>query len=250
MKALITGASSGIGRDMARVLAKAGVDLILVARRKERLMELKKELPVHVTVVVLDVSKRANCEALYQRFVHEPIDILINNAGFGDYGEFHETDLDKELQMMQTNIQAVHILTKLFLKDFIRRDKGYILNVASSAAFLPGPLMATYYATKSYVLRLSMAIWKELQKKDSHVSISVVCPGPVRTEFDKVANVKFLMDGKTSEEVAAIAIRRMLEKKLLIIPGMLMKASYIATRFLPNRLLMSCSYHIQHRKNK
>ena len=250
MKALITGASSGIGRDMARVLAKAKVDLILVARRKERLMELKKELPVHVTVVVLDVSKRENCEALYQRFVHEPIDILINNAGFGDYGEFHETELDKDLQMVQTNIQAVHILTKLFLKDFIRRDKGYILNVASSAAFLPGPLMATYYATKSYVLRLSMAIWKELQKKGSHVSISVLCPGPVRTEFDKVPNVKFLMDGKTSEEVAAIAIRRMLEKKLLIIPGMLMKASYIATRFLPNRLLMSCSYHIQHRKNK
>ena len=148
MKALITGASSGIGRDMARVLAKAKVDLILVARRKERLMELKKELPVHVTVVVLDVSKRENCEALYQRFVHEPIDILINNAGFGDYGEFHETELDKDLQMVQTNIQAVHILTKLFLKDFIRRDKGYILNVASSAAFLPGPLMATYYATK------------------------------------------------------------------------------------------------------
>ncbi len=125
MKALITGASSGIGRDMARVLAKAKVDLILVARRKERLMELKKELPVHVTVVVLDVSKRENCEALYQRFVHEPIDILINNAGFGDYGEFHETELDKDLQMVQTNIQAVHILTKLFLKDFIRRDKGY-----------------------------------------------------------------------------------------------------------------------------
>ena len=109
MKALITGASSGIGRDMARVLAKAKVDLILVARRKERLMELKKELPVHVTVVVLDVSKRENCEALYQRFVHEPIDILINNAGFGDYGEFHETELDKDLQMVQTNIQAVHI---------------------------------------------------------------------------------------------------------------------------------------------
>ena len=99
MKALITGASSGIGRDMARVLAKAKVDLILVARRKERLMELKKELPVHVTVVVLDVSKRENCEALYQRFVHEPIDILINNAGFGDYGEFHETELDKDLQI-------------------------------------------------------------------------------------------------------------------------------------------------------
>lgn len=250
MKALITGASSGIGRDMARYLADMEVDLILVARRGERLEALKAQLPVHVDIFCVDIAKKSNCEALYARVKQEHIDILINNAGFGDFGTFDESDLDKELQMIHTNIQAVHILTKLFLKDFIKEDRGYILNVASSAAFLPGPLMATYYATKSYVLRLSMGIYKELQKKHSHVSISVLCPGPVQTEFDEVANVNFMLKGKSSEQVAKKAIQEMFQRKLLIIPGIMMKGSYLLTKIMPNALIMECSYHIQHRKNK
>ena len=149
MKALITGASSGIGRDMARVLAAMDIDLILVARRGERLRELQKELAVSVDIIVLDVSVKENCLALYQRLRNASVDFLINNAGFGDFGEFTQTDLNKELDMIATNMQAVHILSKLFLRDFVKRDSGYILNVASSAAFLPGPLMATYYATKA-----------------------------------------------------------------------------------------------------
>ena len=249
MKALITGASSGIGRDMARELAQRGCDLILVARRGYRLQELKQILPVHVEIIVADLSKEEECRAVYERVKHESIDILINNAGFGDFGEFTDTDLDKELQMIRTNITAVHILTKLFLKDFVKRDKGRILNVASSAAFLAGPLMSTYYATKSYVLRLSMGIYKELQKRGSHVSISILCPGPVRTEFDTVANVKFLMRGKDSREIAATAVQGMMERKLIIIPGLLMKTSYILTKCMPNAILLESSYHIQHRKN-
>lgn len=249
MKALITGASSGIGRDMARLLANMGVELFLVARRSQRLYELKKELKVPVTVIVLDVSKKENCILLHQRLQSEELDIVINNAGFGDYGSFDETKLTKELEMINTNITAVHILTKLFLKDFKKRDSGYILNVASSAAFLPEPLMATYYATKSYVLHLSMAVYKELKKSGSHVSVSTLCPGPVKTEFDQVANVHFLMEGTSSEEIAAIAIEGMFKQRFMIIPGVLMKLSYACTRWLPNAVLMECSYHIQHRKN-
>lgn len=251
MKALITGASSGIGRDMARSLAEKGCDLVLIARRGSRLMELKHEFNhVHVDVIVADLSKEAECRAVYERVKHDGVDILINNAGFGDFGDFTDTDLDKELKMLHTNIEAVHILTKLFLKDFTKQDKGMILNVASSAAFLPGPLMATYYATKSYVLRLSMAIHKELKKKGSHVSISVLCPGPVHTEFDKVANVKFLMRGKKSSVIAEKALQGMLDQKLLIIPGALMKVSYFLTKFMPNSVILESSYHIQHRKNR
>ncbi|MEF9967957.1 MAG: SDR family NAD(P)-dependent oxidoreductase [Longicatena sp.] len=250
MKALITGASSGIGRDMAIVLANMGVDLVLVARRGERLQQLKEALPVHVEIFCVDISEKENCFALYQRVKDDNINILINNAGFGDFGEFKKTSLDKDLQMIKTNIQAVHILTKLFLKDFVKKDDGYILNVASSAAFLPGPLMATYYATKSYVLRLSMAISKELKKRRSNVSISILCPGPVQTEFNNVANVNFLMNGKKSEDVANQAISGMFMKKLLIIPGALMKTSYYLTKILPNNIQMEFSYRIQHRKNK
>lgn len=249
MKALITGASSGIGKEMAYVLATMKVDLILVARRAERLQKLKEELSVNVTIIRADVSDVQVCKALYQRVKKEAIDILINNAGFGDFGSFNKTSLDKDIQMLHTNIQAVHILTKLFLKDFIKRDSGYILNVASSAAFLPGPFMATYYATKSYVLRLSMAVYKELKVRKSNVAISVLCPGPVQTEFAQVANVDFMMKGKTSQVIANDAIYGMFQKQLLIIPGLLMKVSYVLSRILPNAILMECSYHIQHWKH-
>lgn len=250
MKALITGASSGIGRDMARILAKQGVDLILVARRKERLIALKAQLAVDVTIIVMDISIPENCIALYERCKNEEVDILINNAGLGDFGKFETTELEKDMQLIDTNIKALHILTKLFLKDFKKRNKGYILNVASSAAFLPGPLMATYYATKSYAYRLSLSIWKELRKEKSNVSISVLCPGPVKTEFDKVANVTFLMRGKRSEDVALEAIRGMFQRKMVIIPGILMQSSYYLCKSMPLRLQMCCSYHIQNHKNK
>ena len=191
MKALITGASSGIGRDMARVLSDMGYDLILVARRKDKLEKLKKQLSTDVKIICLDVSSTYNCTKLYNKVKDEDIDILINNAGFGKFGEFNDIKLDDELGMIDVNIKAVHILTKLFLNDFVARNKGYILNVASSAAFQPGPLMATYYSTKAYVLHLTEAIYEELRKNNSNVWISVLCPGPVNTEFYKVAKVRF-----------------------------------------------------------
>lgn len=251
MKALITGASSGIGRDMARYLATMGWDLILVARREDRIKELKNELKnVDVRCIVTDVGRKADCYALYDAVKDETIDMLINNAGFGLAGEFVKTELDTELNMIDVNVTAVHILTKLFLRDFFKRDSGIILNVASSAGFMPGPLLSTYYATKNYVLRLSEAIDEELRQKGSHVHVSVLCPGPVNTEFNDVAKVKFAVDGISSEECARIAIDGALRGKLVIIPGLMMKVGLFLRRFAPEKLLLKLAYGFQKRKNE
>lgn len=155
MKALVTGASSGIGRDIARVLSNMGYDIIAVARDGVKLNELKNELSTKVEIIAVDLSDPETCKELYKTVRNKGIDVLVNNAGFGEFGEFTEANLDKELSMINTNITAVHILTKLFLQDMVKKDKGYILNVASIAGFMPGPLMATYYSTKSYIVRLT-----------------------------------------------------------------------------------------------
>jgi len=249
MKALITGASSGIGKEMSKILSHKGYDLILVARRKKRLEELKKELPTKVKIITLDISSTFNCMKLYDKVKKEDIDIIINNAGFGLLGEFSETNIDKELDMIDTNIKAVHILTKLFLQDFILRDKGYILNVSSSASFLAGPLMSTYYATKNYVSRLTEAIYEELRRKKSNVYVGLLCPGPVDTEFNEVANVKFSLKGQSSEYVAKYAIDKMFKRKLIIIPGFKMKFICSMNKFVPKKLLLKITYNIQKKKD-
>lgn len=249
MKALITGASSGIGKDMAYLLAERGYDMILVARRKEKLEKIKQELNTKVKIIVLDLAKIENCYQLYEQVKDEPIDILINNAGFGVFGKFVETDLEKELQMIDLNVKTVHVLTKLFLPDMKKRDHGYILNVASSAAFQPGPLMASYYASKAYVLRLTQAIYEELRKDHSQVVVSALCPGPVDTEFNKVADVKFSLKGLTSVEVARYAITQLFRKKLVIVPGIMMKLNVLFNRFVPTKLLLRIAYYIQKKKD-
>ena len=167
--ALVTGASSGIGRDMARDLAKRGYNLILVSRDEQRLEKLKKEFDVEVTTIAMDLSNSENCKNLHKEVKEKfgNIDILINNAGFGEFGFFTETNLEKEINLINTNITAVHILTKLFLKDMQQVNSGNILNVSSISGFLPGPLMAAYYSSKSYVLRLSQSIREELKKQKS-----------------------------------------------------------------------------------
>lgn len=254
MKALITGASSGLGRDMAHILSDKGYDIIAVARRSDRLLALKDELETEVEIVTLDVSDTAECMKLAK---YAPqVDVFINNAGFGVFGEFTSNDLDRELEMIDTNIKAVHILTKLFLKEFEKRNSGYILNVASLAAFFPGPLFGGYYASKSYVLRLTQAIAEELRKKQSSVSISALCPGPVHTEFGKVARVNFgngtSKAGKkvvlTSQDVAEYAIKKMFAKKQVIIPGGLMKLAVALRHLLSDKALAKIVYLIQSKK--
>lgn len=216
MKALVTGASSGIGRDISRELSKRGYDLVIVARNVDKLQELKKELKTNVEIISMDLSSEKNCKELYEK--EKDIDILVNNAGLGEFGRFTETDMEKELAIIRTNILALHILTKLYLKDMTKRNKGRILNVASIAGFMPGPLMATYYASKAYVVRLSEAIREELNKQNSNVKISLLCPGPVKTNFNNVANVKFEIHALTSEYVAKYAVDKMLKNKFYIIP--------------------------------
>jgi short-subunit dehydrogenase len=178
----------------------------------------------------------------------EDVDILINNAGFGTFGRFVDTDLDKELNMVDLNIKALHILTKLFLKDMKAKDHGYILNVSSSASFQPGPLMATYYATKAYVLRLTTALYEELRRDGSHVVISALCPGPVTTNFNKVADVEFEIKSLPSDVVAKYGIDMMFRKKLIIIPGLYMKSLYFMSHLVPTKLLLRAAYNIQRKK--
>lgn len=248
MKALITGASSGIGRDMAYYIASLGHDLILVARREERLEEIKKNVSVNVKIIVLDLLVEENVFKLYKQVEKEEIDILINNAGFGLFGNFTKTDLHRELEMIDLNIKTYHILTKLFLSDFVDRDRGYILNVCSSAGFLAGPRLNTYYATKNYITKLTMAIYEELRHEKSAVSISALCPGPVATEFNIVAHGVFKIKEMPSEKVAKIGIDKMFQRKLIIVPGWSVKLGLFFNRFIPWKLSLRITYFIQKRK--
>lgn len=246
MKALITGASSGIGRDMARYLSSLGYDLVIVARRENLLEELKKELKTNVEIEVLDVSVKENCEKLFEK--HKDIDLLINNAGFGVFGEFTEIDLEKEISLIDTNIKATHILTKLYAQKMKENNKGKILNVGSIAGFMTGPLMASYYASKNYVVELSSAINKELKKAKSSVKISVLCPGPVDTNFNNVAGVKFTVKSLTSEFVAKYAIDKTLKGKEIIIPGVGIKILYFLNKLSPRCISTELAYHTQKSK--
>lgn len=248
MKALITGASSGIGADIAKVLCKKGYDLILVARRTNRLEKLKSELECNCDVIGCDLSVKDNCINLYESVKDENIEILINCAGFGVFGKFSETDLESEISMINTNITALHILTKLFLKKFISQNKGYIMNVASSAAFAPGPMFSSYYASKAYVLRLTEAIWEELKKSGCVVRICALCPGPVDTEFNSVADVKFTVGSLPSRFVAEYAVKQMFKNKRIIVPGIKMKLGRIGSKLVPERLSAKVTYNFQKKK--
>ncbi len=250
MKAVITGASSGIGADMARVLSKMGYDLIITARREDRLLKLAKELPTAVTVIPVDLSITKNCLDFYDKIKGEDFDLAINNAGFGLFGDFSESDLETELDMIDLNISAVHILTKKFLEYFEEKGKGGILNVASSAGLMPGgPLMASYYATKAYVVSLTRGIYEELRKRQSSVKISVLCPGPVNTEFNSVAGVSFALKGLDSYKTAEYAIKKALKNKTVIIPGLSIKLAYILNRLVPCKIALRIAYNIQKKKN-
>ena len=250
VKALVTGASSGIGLEIAKYLDSLGYSLILASRDKEKLEELQKILKNKSKIVVLDLADMASLKNLYVFSKSEDIDILVNCAGFGVHGEFTSTDLNNELNMIDVNIKAVHVLTKLFLKDMKKKDKGYILNVSSSASFYPGPLMASYYASKAYVTSLTKGISYELKKSKSKVKISCLCPGPVNTNFNNVAGVNFSIKPLTPEFVAKYAVDNMFKGKLVIIPGFKMKLAKFFSRFLSDNLTLELAYNIQKNKLK
>lgn len=249
MRALITGASSGIGREFAYQLSKLGYDIIITARRKERLEEIKNNIKnVNVDVFVCDLSKEEECYRLFEAFPQ--VDILINNAGFGVFGDFLKTDIKNEMEMIDVNIKALHILMKLYLKEMTRKNSGKILNVASSAAFFPGPMFSSYYASKAYVLRISQAISEELRKKKSDVLVSVLCPGPVDTEFDSVAGVRFGISSVTAEYTAKYALKKLKKGKEIIIPSFVIKCTKFFSKIIPDRLASKIVYRIQKAKTE
>ena len=252
MKALITGASSGIGREMAIYLSELGFDLVLASRDKEKLEQLQSSLKTKVKVVVIDLADEKRAKDLYMVCKNENIDVLINNAGFGLFGDYNSVSLLTELNMIDVNIKAVHILTRMFLKDMVKKNKGYILNVASSAGLLKGgPLMSCYYATKSYVTSFTLAIAEELRRNKSKVRVSVLCPGPVDTNFNNVAGVKFNIGSLSARYVARYAIDKFLkEGKIVIVPGFKVKMGIFFSRFVSIKRLLRITYNIQRRKKK
>lgn len=252
MKALITGASSGIGRDMAIVLSNIGYDLILVARSEDKLNELKKEILTECIVIATDLSDEQNCFDLYKKTKDENIDILINNAGYGIHGYFKDGSIENDINMINLNVKSVQILTKLFLKDFIKKDSGRILNVSSSAGLtIGGPLFASYYATKAYVSSLTRGIYGELRAIKSNVTISHLCPGPVDTGFNKRAGIsKFSSKPLDSRYVAEYAINKMLKGKLTIIPGFKMKVALFFSKFISEKLMLDILMAFQKGKEK
>ena len=250
MKALITGASSGIGKEFARILASRGWDLIIAARSTDKLNALKDELSnVNVRVITIDLSREQDAYDLYEHLQDENIDFLINNAGFGAYGEFKDVPLELEMKLVHTNVCSLHILTKLFLQDMIARDSGAILNVGSMAGFSAGPKMSSYYASKNYVVRLTEAIHEELRRSKSKVKVSVLCPGPVSTNFNDVANVSFSAKSLDARTVAEYALKKAEKGKMVIIPGRLMKTVKFFEHLLSEKALTRASYDVQSKKD-
>ena len=247
MLALITGASSGIGLEMAKYLASLGHDLIIVSRNKEKLQKLKDELTVKVTIYNYDLSNIDNCYKLYDEVKDMNVNIVINNAGFGLFEHYHSDNLDDELNMIDLNVKCQHILTKLFVNN---ESTLFLMNVASSAGLMVGgPLMSTYYATKSYVCSYTLALYEELRRSKRNIGISVLCPGPVNTNFNNRANVKFNLKSLEADVVAKYAIDKMFKKKLIIIPGLKVKLGLFFSKFLPTKLLLKVTYNIQKKKN-
>ena len=246
MKALVTGASNGIGKEMSIYLSELGYDLVVVARSGDKLLELKNGLNTKITIFEYDLSMIDNCYKLYDQLKDEKIDIVINNAGFGVFGNYESDTLDKEMNMIDLNVKCLHILTKLFVYNKYTKR---ILNVSSSAGLMiGGPLMSGYYATKSYVCSYSFALYEELRRNKSDKKISVLCPGPVDTGFNKRANVKFNLKSLDARYVARYAIDKMFKDKLIIIPGFTVKMGIFFSRFIPNKMLLKISYNIQKKK--
>jgi uncharacterized protein len=252
--ALITGASSGIGWDLAHLFAADGHDLILVARSEAKLRELalqlEKKHKITARVIPADLERPEAPAELFAS-VDRPVDFLVNNAGFGLSGKFAATDLDRELAMIQVNVSALTALTKLFLKPMIERGRGRILNVASTAAFQPGPLMAVYYATKAYVLSFSEAIAEELG--GTGVTVTALCPGPTATGFASAAEMTTtrlfnVMKPMTSVKVARIGYNAMNRGKRTVITGTINKVLAHSVRVTPRRVVAKVTRTLQEKR--
>lgn len=247
-KALITGASSGIGEAIAKRLDSMGYETVLTARRTDRLEKLSEKLSCPTHIVTADLTDIESVKGLVK--THPDIDVLINNAGLGVYGEFTETDFLRENSMLDVNIRALHLLMKEYIPLMEKRGGGKILNVSSSAAFFSGPFLSSYYASKAYVLRLSRAVREELRRKKSPVTISVLCPGPVETEFGEVSGSNLGKKTLSPDYVAKLAVKGMMKNKFSIVPDITMKCTRFLSKILPEALSVRVLYNIQKAKKK
>ncbi|MDR2944453.1 MAG: SDR family oxidoreductase [Methanosarcinales archaeon] len=252
--ALITGASSGFGYEFAKIFAANGYDLVLTARNQEKLKalaaELKEKNGAEVFVIVKDLSQKDAALDIFTETEQAGIDVtvLVNNAGFGDYGRYADTDWEKQLKMVTVNIVALMQLTRLYLPQMRRRNNGKILNVASMAAFTPGPYMSVYYASKAFVLSFSEALTGEL--KGTGVTVTAVCPGPAATGFEKVAGsgARKLFGALTpasAKETALFSYGALTRGKIVAVPGAMNKISSIGHRFLPRSVLRAIILRLQ-----
>jgi uncharacterized protein len=244
MQAVVTGASAGIGQSFARALAARGYDLVLVARREERLKELAAELEQKgrkAVVAAVDLSRPEGCERAYEiAKAAGPTDLLINNAGFGTYGALAEADITRTLDMIRLNVESVVHLTRLFVPEMAARRKGAVIQVASTGAFQAVPYMAAYTASKSFVLSFTMALAVEM--KAANVSFKVLCPGPTATEFNEVAVVPGEVSKRaplymSSEKVVEIALRDLGRRRVVLVPGVMNKAGAFLSGLFPRGLV-------------
>lgn len=250
--ALITGATSGIGLELAKVFANQDYNLVLVSRNIEQLQKvaavISKSYNVRVEIIAKDLSLPDSSREIFSELAAKNIDIdvLVNNAGFGIYGKFAESSLERQLGVIELNIKALTSLTGLFLPKMIKNKRGKILNVASTAAFQPGPLMAVYYASKSYVLNFSEALRSEL--KGTGIYVTALCPGPTRTNFQSLdknfSNTRLFKSGffMTAEQVALCGFSGLMKNKAVVIPGFRNKVLAIAAQVSPRNLVTSISH--------
>lgn len=253
--ALITGATIGIGYELAKQFAARKYNLILVARNeillKERVEEFSQQYGVSASYFSIDLGKQGAAHELYKKVTDAglTVDVLVNNAGFALLGEFAETDLATELEMIEVNVVTLTVLTKLFLKDMLTRKTGKILNVASTAAFQSGPLMAVYYASKAYVLYFSEAVGFEL--RNSGITVTTLCPGPTRTYFQKRAHVDKHLVARFGtmdpDKVAEIGFRGLMRGRRIVIPGLMNKLGVLSSKFLPRRLILGVIYFLHNK---
>lgn len=255
---LITGATFGIGYEFAKIFANKKYNLVLVARNRERLNEiestLKKDNNIFIKTIVRDLSNPNSAQEIFQELEYDKIviDILINNAGFGLLGSFSELDLQEQLNMIQVNVSSLVHLTKLILPSMLSRGEGKILNVASTAAFQPGPNMAIYYATKSFVLSFSEALHRELKNKE--ITVTALCPGPTKTKFQKRAGMENinlerskLLPYMDAERVARIGYKGLMKGKRVVIPGLINNVGVFLVKFLPKSLVLNVLYKFNSR---
>jgi len=238
---VVTGASSGIGEAICYELAKKKNNLIIVARNRQLLIKLKQKLEsyylIDVMIMPYDLSEKTNLIKMHQDCQKFNVVGLVNNAGIGLYGNFNELTLEDEMNLINLNLISVHFLSKLFLKDFINQGSGRLLNVASTAAFQAGPLMASYYASKAYVLNLTEGIAEEIKDSYPNITISVLCPGPVETNFQKRASITMTNQyALSANKVAQYAVREWLKGKVLIIPGRSNRMLIFLNRFIPRKI--------------